>query len=56
MYNSEDSGPPEALEEDQFQFEVAVLAVADDLSVPVLEAEKIVYWKCRVEEDESRYI
>ena len=29
MYNSDSNGPPKAKEEDQFQFEEAVLAVAD---------------------------
>ena len=42
MYDSDGNGPPEAKEEDQFQFEEAVLAVSDGASVPVLPSEKIV--------------
>ncbi len=42
MYDSDGNGPPEAKEEGRFQFEEAVLAVADGSSVPVLPAEKIV--------------
>ena len=42
MYDSDGNGPPEAKEEDQFQFEEAVSAVADGSSVPVFHAAKIV--------------